>query len=82
MNEIMNKLKGIKLYRDSDQLKKVAILVLLILIIGVGFAAKNGMAAERNLESNIPEEVETQADETSTNEHRQLTTRESFEATF
>lgn len=66
MNEIMNKLKGIKLYRDSDQLKKVAILVLLILIIGVGFAAKNGMAAERNLESNIPEEVETQADETST----------------
>ena len=66
MNETMNKLKGIKLYRDSDQLKKVAILVLLILIIGVGFAAKNGMAAERNLESNIPEEVETQADETST----------------
>ena len=65
MNEIMNKLKELKLFRDSDQLKKVAILVLLILIIGVGFAAKNGMAAERELDGNIPEEVESEIEETS-----------------
>ena len=65
MNEIMNKLKELKLFRDSNQLKKVAILVLLILIIGVGFAAKNGMAAERELDGNIPEEVESEIEETS-----------------
>ena len=64
MNTILEKIKRIDLFSDRERMKKVAIWVLLVLIIGVAFVAKSGSAAERSLDSDIPEiSDETEIDE-------------------
>ena len=59
--DLKNKIMSLDLFKDSERLKKTAILVLLILIIGVAFAVRNGNAAERSIDGDSPGDVITEA---------------------